>query len=381
MNNADLEQVRSRLAVLERAWQPVDIVRVLRELGMVVSDALVLDTVEALRCGSTGLGPLEPLLGLPGLTDILVNGPDQVFIDRGSGLESAPVVFADDDEVRHLATRLATGVGRRLDDAVPFVDARLASGIRFHAVLAPLAEPGTCISLRIPPVTSLGLEDWVAGGGLHPELVPVMRGLVDSRRAFVISGGTGAGKTTLMATLLTLVPTGERLVIVEDSRELRPAHPHCVCLEGRQANAEGVGAIPMTALVRQALRMRPDRLVVGEVRGAEICDFLTALNTGHEGGCGTIHANSVAGVPARMEALAALGGMERAALHAQVAAAFSVVIQVVRGGGGRRVSQIGVFGQREDGLVTVKPAASVDEQGSLTLGPAWSRLTELVAVP
>ncbi len=221
------------------------------------------------------------------------------------------MTFADDGEVRRLAQRLAAVVGRRLDDSSPFVDARLADGTRVHAVLASVAAPGTCLSLRVPAARTFSLADCVAGGSVSPAAAGVLRRVVEQRLAFLISGGTGSGKTTLLAALLGLVGPRQRIVIVEDSRELNPAHPHVVRLEGRPVNAEQRGAITLTDLVRQALRMRPDRLVVGEVRGAEIADLLTAMNTGHEGGCGTVHANSAADVPARLEALAALGHLGR----------------------------------------------------------------------
>jgi len=309
---------------------PVEVGLALRELGHLVSDGTVRATVDALRRDSVGAGPLDALLTLPGVTDVLVNGPGEVYLDRGRGLEPAGVSFSGEAEVRRLAVRLAASVGRRLDDGAPFVDARLASGVRVHAVLGVVADAGTCLSLRVPGSRSLTLEDWVAGGTMAPAAAGVLARVVSTRRAFLVSGGTGSGKTTLLATLLGLVPPGERIVVAEDSRELSPGHPHCVRLEGRPANVEGAGAITLADLVRQALRMRPDRLVVGEVRGAELVDLLTALNTGHEGGCGTIHANSAADVPARLEALGALGGLGRAALHAQVAAALDLVVHIRR---------------------------------------------------
>ena len=171
--------------------------------------------------------------------------------------------------------------------------ARLADGTRLHAVLSTIADPGTCLSLRVPAQRSFAIADWVVNGSITEPMAALLRALMASRAAFLVSGGTGSGKTTLLAGLLGLVPAGQRLLIVEDSRELAPDHPHCVRLECRAPNSEGAGAITMTDLVRQALRMRPDRLVLGEVRGGELCDLLTALNTGHEGGCGTVHANSV----------------------------------------------------------------------------------------
>ncbi len=336
MGDVDLEAVRAYLGRKGQPPGPVEVGAALRSLGLLVSDSVVRQTVAALRRDSEGAGVLDPLLHLPGVTDVLVNAPDQVFLDRGRGLEPAGVRFSGEAEVRRLAVRLAASVGRRLDDGSPFVDARLASGVRVHAVLPCVADSGTCLSLRVPNRQRLSLDDWVASGSLPQQGAELLAGLVAARRAFLISGGTGSGKTTLLGALLGLVPPQERIVIAEDSRELQPDHPHCVRLEGRPPNAEGQGSVTLTDLVRQALRMRPDRLVVGEVRGAELADLLSALNTGHEGGCGTVHANSAADVPARLEALAALGGLGRDALHAQLAAALQVLVHVRRLSDGRR---------------------------------------------
>ena len=378
MTDEELELIRVRLAGLGRAWLPQDVATALRDLGLVVSDATVLSAVEALRRGSIGAGRLEPLLALPGLTDVLVNGPDRVYIDRGGGLESTGISFESDAEVRRLATRLAASVGRRLDDACPFVDARLADGTRLHAILGTLADPGTCLSLRIPARRSFALEDWVRTGAISPGMARLLTALVDSRVAFLICSGTGSGKTTLLAGLLGLVPSDHRLLIVEDSRELNPDHPHCVRLECRPPNSEGAGAITMTDLVRQALRMRPDRLVLGEVRGGELCDLLAALNTGHEGGCGTVHANSVRDIPARLEALAALGGLSRDACHAQIAAALRVVVQVNRLADGRRcVGQVGVIRRVASAGMTVEVGVDCGADRQLRAGPGWAALAEL----
>lgn len=332
----DLDDLRGHLSRDGGTPGPIEVARAMRNLGYLVTDTSVREAVEALRRESAGAGPLEPLLRLSGVTDVIVNGWRQVFVDRGHGLQAVDTVFADEEDVRRLAVRLAAAAGRRLDDGSPFVDARLADGTRVHAVLPVVAEGGTCLSLRIPSRRTLALSDWVAGQTMSAEAARLLAALVARRRAFLISGGTGSGKTTLLGTLLSLAEPSERIVIAEDSRELNPSHPHVVRLEGRPANVEGVGAITLTDLVRQALRMRPDRLVVGEVRGAELCDLLMALNTGHEGGCGTVHANSAADVPARLEALGALGGMSRAALHAQLAAALDVLVHIRRLPGGAR---------------------------------------------
>ena len=377
---ADLEPIRAKLAALGRPHTAADVADAMRAEGLLVSDAALLETVEAIRRDSVGAGPLDPLLRLDGVTDVLVNGPDQVFIDRGLGLEDAGLRFGSDAQVRRLAQRLAASVGRRLDDSSPFVDARLADGTRVHAILGSLADPGTCISLRVPAGRVLTVDDLVEAGTVPAAGGQLLRAMVGARAAFMISGGTGSGKTTLLAALLSQVPADERMVIVEDSRELAPRHPHVVRLEGRPGNAERTGVITLTDLVRQALRMRPDRLVVGEVRGAEICDLLAAMNTGHEGGCGTVHANSAADVPARLEALAAIGGLTRDALHAQLGSALDILVHVRRGHDGRRrVSEISVL-ERDgaSGLVTAISAVEFDN-GSVRTGPGARALERILS--
>jgi pilus assembly protein CpaF len=375
-----LELVRGRLAELGRNYTPADVAFAMRAEGLAVSDSAVLDTVESLRRHSAGAGPLEPLLREPGVSDVLVNGPDQVFIDRGAGLELIDLQFPNESEVRRLAQRLAASVGRRLDDAMPFVDARLPDGTRVHAVLGCLASPGTCISLRVPAQRSFSIQDCVESGSLSPGSAQLLKRLIEAKLAFLISGGTGSGKTTLLAALLALVPPNERIVIVEDSRELAPNHPHVIRIEGRPANTELAGAISLTDLVRQSLRMRPDRLVIGEVRGAEICDLLTAMNTGHEGGCATVHANSSADIPARLEALASLGGLPRAAVHAQMASALDAVVHVIRDAAGvRRVAEISVFVRDPtDGLVRSECAIEFRVDGRTVLGPGSAQLERLL---
>ncbi len=372
---ADLDRLRPALAGLGRPPAPADVAEAMDTAGMVVTDAALLDMVERLQRDTGGAGVLEPLLGLEGVTDILVNGPDQVWIDRGEGLEPVDLSFGSEEEVRRLALRLAARVGRRLDDASPYVDARLPDGTRVHAVLGTVADPGTCLSLRVPARRRFTLADLVDRGTVPAAGADLLAAIVARRLAFLVTGGTGTGKTTVLGTLLGLVPDRERLIIVEDSRELAPDHPHCVRLEGRPPNAEGSGQLTLATLVRQALRMRPDRVVVGEVRGAELCDLLTALNTGHEGGCGTVHANSVADLPARLEALAALGGMDRAATHAQAASALDVVIHLRREADGRRrVAQIGLVQPTGDGFVTVREGVAFRADGRVVPGPGAEAL-------
>ena len=381
MNQERLDALQSSLGKLGRPHTPADVAVAMRGLGLVVSDHALLDAMDALRRHSIGAGPLEHLLRMTDVTDVVVNGVDGVYIDRGQGLERTDLVMFDDEQVRRLAIRLASAAGRRLDDSQPFVDGRLEDGTRLHAVLAPVASPGTCISLRVPAPARLTLRQLLEQGTLQPEAHEVLAGLIRRRVPFVISGGTGSGKTTLLAAMLALVPTHERIVVVEDARELTPNHPHCIRLEARPANTEGVGAIPLTALVRQALRMRPDRIVLGEARGAEVCDMLNALNTGHEGGCGTVHANSVSDVPARLEALAALGGLGREACHAQIASALRVAVHLRRWpDGSRGVAEVGLFSRNIDGWVSIEPAVSFDAQ-STNWHPGCATLRSLVGIP
>ncbi len=353
-----LEDVRRSLAESGAEPTPARVAAALRARGRLLGDRAVLGVVEALRSELVGAGPLEPLLADPEVTDVLVTGPSEVWVDRGSGLERTGVRFADAAAVRRLAQRLATSAGRRLDDARPWVDARLPDGTRLHAVLPPVAVGSTCLSLRVVRPKAFTLEELVAAGTVPPGGERLLRAVLDARLSFLVSGGTGSGKTTLLSALLGLAGRRERLVLAEDSAELRPEHPHVVRLEARPANQEGAGRVDLRDLVRQALRMRPDRLVVGEVRGPEVTDLLAALNTGHEGGCGTVHANAAADVPARLEALAATAGLDRAALHSQLAAALDVVVHLVRDAAGlRRIAQIHVLERDRDGLVTTVPAA------------------------
>jgi pilus assembly protein CpaF len=345
----------------------------LRAEGLVLPEATVVDVVQSLRTELTGLGVLEPLVRAEGVTDVLVNAPDAVWVDDGAGLRRTGVRFSDEGAVRRLAQRLASAAGRRLDDSSPFVDARLPDGTRLHAILPPISAEGTCLSLRIPRRRVFTLADLVEVGMVPEPGAQILATLVASRRAFLVSGGTGSGKTTLLSTLLSAVGPDERMVLVEDSSELRPDHPHVVRLEARPPNTEGRGEVTLRDLVRQALRMRPDRVVVGEVRGAEVVDLLAALNTGHEGGCGTVHANSAADVPARLESLALPAGLNRAGLHAQVAAGLDAIIHITRDHDGlRTVAGIAVL-ERDEHLVRAVPAV-LFRDGRIMDGPGRRRL-------
>ena len=280
------------------------------------------------------------LLARPGVTDVLVNGPQEVWWDRGGGLERAPLRLADRESVRHIAVRLAAQGGRRLDDAQPVVDARLRDGSRLHAVLEGVASGCTLISLRRLRVGAMTFADLEVAETFTRAQAGVLRELVDGRRSLLISGPTGSGKTTLLGALLSLVGADERVVVIEEAGELQPVHPHVVRLVERRPNVDGAGAVEMSALVRESLRMRPDRVVLGECRGAEVREVMMALNTGHSGGMATVHANAAAEVPARLVALGSLAGMAPETVAAQAAAAFDAVVHMERTSAGRRVADI-----------------------------------------
>jgi pilus assembly protein CpaF len=356
-----VERVRRRLATGGTTPTPALVAAAVRsEAGGVLGDTDLLAALRSLGDEFAGAGALEPLLRDPDTTDVLVTGPAEVWLDGGEGLRRTDIRFPGEESVRRLAQRLALAAGRRLDDAQPYVDAWLPGAgphgrVRLHAVLPPLAPDGTCLSLRVLRPATHDLDTLRVLGTFDERTATLLTTIVRSRLAFLVVGGTGTGKTTLLAALLGCVPHDERIICVEDAGELQPSHPQVVRLVARPANVEGVGEVTVRDLVRQALRMRPDRLVVGEVRGAEVCELLAALNTGHDGGAGTLHANSPAEVPARLEALAALGGMSRPALHSQLAAALQVVLHVRRHGGRRVLTEIGVVTRSADG-VRVLPA-------------------------
>lgn len=366
MTGSLIDRVRERLAVEQTPLRPAVVAEAIRaESGGLLGDTEVLAGMRILQTELTGAGILDPLLRADGTTDVLVTGPDAVWVDDGNGLRRSQIRFPDEDAVRRLAQRLALAAGRRLDDSQPWVDGQLSclgeDLVRLHAVLPPVAAAGTCISLRVLRPARQDLAALIAAGAIAGPAAELLARIIDTRLAFLICGGTGSGKTTLLSAALGAVDAGERIVCVEDAPELAPRHPHVVNLVARGANIEGVGQVTVRDLVRQALRMRPDRIVVGEVRGAEVVDLLTALNTGHDGGAGTVHANSPAEVPARLEALAGLGGLDRAALHSQLAAAVQVVLHVGRDPvGRRRLTEIAVLSRARDGWVVARTGWHAD---------------------
>lgn len=339
--------------------------------------------LEELDARLNGLGEvLAPLLRLPGITDILVNST-RVWVDCGQGVEPIDDGFSSEEEVRALAITMAAICGKRLDDAVPIVDGILPMGVRVHAVIPPLSGEGTIISLRIPARGGLTLEQMRKGASIDDTTQQILSRMLDVRCNVLISGATGSGKTTLLSALLSSISVNERLICIEEISELNPAHPHVVHLQARQANTQGRGEVSLSELVRAAMRMRPDRIILGECRGGEVRDIMSALNTGHRGSFATIHANTPAEVPARLNALGALAGMSAEATHVQARAAFDLVVHMERsvgsyGNTGRRVAQIGVFGL-ERGELTCSCAYRIDRRGRGSTGPAWEELRRVLS--
>lgn len=296
------------------------------------------------------LGPLASFAESGPVTDLFVNGEQGLWIDRGSGAEHEPAWCADEAEVRALAVRLIARGGRHIDESTPAVDVRLGRGIRVHAVLPPVSPHGTLVSVRVPRAAGFSIAALARAGMLDPAQAALLCEAVAARKNLLVTGAGGTGKTTLLAALLGESPNHERIVVIEDVAELQVSHPHVVTLEARQANLEGTGRVGLDALLREALRMRPDRLVVGECRGPELRELLAALNTGHDGGAGTLHANSLADVPARLEALGSTAGLSPDAVARQTVSAFDLVLHLDRIDGRRRLAEIGRFEQRGDRL-------------------------------
>jgi pilus assembly protein CpaF len=295
------------------------------------------------------------LLENPLVTDILVNGYKEVWIDQGNGLERTKLSFLNEESVRSLAQQLALSTGRRLDQSQPYVDAQLSKTIRLHAILSPISNPGSIISLRIHRPEVLSLDDLVELVTITKQQKDCFEKIIKDNKSFVISGGTGSGKTTLLNSLLSSCDENQRILIIEDSRELNPKHPHIISLESRPANIEGMGLITMKDLIKQSLRMRADRLIIGEVRGIEVIDWLSALNTGHRGSAGTIHSNSIHEVVIRFESLGLISGLSKEAIHSQLKTALNYVIHIEKDSQGKRkVVGMGEFKVDEKGYLFIE---------------------------
>ena len=341
-------------ASVERPW----VERLVEQESPLLSPVQVGELVDELMADITGLGALEPLLALPGVTDVLVNGPGTVWIERHGRLEPLALQLTV-AEIEHLVEKVVAPLGLRADRACPLVDARLPDGSRVNVVMPPLAVDGPCLTIRRFGARTVALDEFCSG-----DVAGLLADAVRSRLNIVVSGGTGSGKTTLLNSLASAIPTGERIVTVEDAAELRLPHEHWVRLESRPANAEGAGQVTIRDLVRNALRMRPDRIVIGEVRGAEALDMLQAMNTGHDGSLSTCHANGPVDALRRLETMVLMSGVELP-LHAvrdQIASAVDLVVQVRRRADGSRVvvevAELGDDGSVEplaDGTAVTRP--------------------------
>ena len=318
-----------------------------------------------------GLGPLEVLLKDPTISDILINGPKHVYVERRGKIEKTNVVFRDNDHLLQIVDRIISKVGRRVDETCPMVDARMADGSRFNAIIPPLALDGACVSIRRFGANPLKLEDLLNFKAFTPEMVMLLEGSIKARLNIIISGGTGSGKTTLLNTLSSFISNSDRIVTIEDAAELQLQQDHVVRLETRPANIEGKGQMTATDLVRNALRMRPERIIIGECRGSETLDMLQAMNTGHEGSMTTLHANTPRDAVARLETMIMMAGLELPlkALRTQIASAVDLIVQANRlQGGPRKITQITeVLGMEQDTIVMQDiykfEQAGVDENG------------------
>jgi len=340
--------------------------------------------VDDLLAESFGLGPLEPFMRDPAVTDILVNGPREVFVERFGRLEETGVVFADDAHLLQIIQRVAARVGRRIDELSPMVDARLPDGSRVNAIIPPLALRGPTLSIRRFGVRPLELDDLLRHGSLAPEIVEFLHAAIAARVNILVSGGTGAGKTTLLNCLSSFIPDGERLVTVEDSAELQLQRRHVVSLETRPASAEGTGEVTPRDLVRNSLRMRPDRIILGEVRGGEALDMLQAMNTGHEGSLTTIHANDTLDALSRLEVMVSMAGFDLPVMVVRryIASAITLVVHVARlQGGVRRVTKVSEISGVVDGEYQRQDLFVFRQQGVDEAGRSRGVFTATGCVP
>jgi pilus assembly protein CpaF len=344
-------------------------------LSVTERDAILGDVIDEVF----GFGPLEPLLRDKTISDILVNTYKQVFVERAGKLESVPAAFQDDAHLLRVIDRIVSGVGRRIDDSSPMVDARLPDGSRVNAIIAPLAVDGPLLSIRRFPAERLQAEDLVGFKALAPNMLEFLRHCVNAKLNCLVSGGTGAGKTTLLNVLSSFISSRERIVTIEDAAELQLRQEHVVRLETRPANVEGKGAVKQRQLLVNSLRMRPDRIIVGEVRGEEALDMLQAMNTGHDGSLTTVHANTPRDALSRLETMVAMANVNLPdkAMRQQIASAIQIVVQQARmSDGTRKVTSISEITGMEGDIITMQEIFRFDKQG---LGPEGKVMGRFVA--
>lgn len=330
MESMSAEQLRTELKLLTE--------RLLDDDGIAMNESERRAVVQSIQNEMLGLGPIEPLLADTTVSDILVNGPYRVYVERRGRLEATDVKFDSDAHLLRIIDKIVSRIGRRIDELSPMVDARLPDGSRVNAIIPPLALDGPVLSIRRFSVVPYGMDDLVKFGTLTPEMAELIHGLVKAKVNLLVSGGTGSGKTTLLNVISGAIPANERIVTIEDAAELQLQQPHVVRLESRPQNIEGKGEVTQRALLRNSLRMRPDRIILGEIRGAEVLDMLQAMNTGHEGSMSTIHANTPRDALTRLEHMMSMAGMQVSprAMRQQISAALSVVIQISRLSDGKR---------------------------------------------
>ncbi|MDH2444374.1 CpaF family protein [Amnibacterium sp. CER49] len=357
MNDAELSEDRLHAVARE------ELLNIVGEEQMPLTEeerGLLIDEIGA---DVLGYGPIEPLLEDPEITEIMVNGPDRIYVERSGRIELDPSAFTGEAQLRRVIERIVSRVGRRIDESSPLVDARLEDGSRVNAIIPPLAVNGSSLTIRKFSRDPFGIDDLIGFGTLSDEMAALLEACVQGRLNVIVSGGTGTGKTTLLNVLSSFIPEDERIVTIEDAVELQLQQDHVVRLESRPANIEGKGEITIRDLVRNSLRMRPDRIVIGECRGGETLDMLQAMNTGHEGSLSTVHANSPRDAVSRLETLVLMAGMDLPlrAVREQIASAVDVIVQISRlRDGTRRITQITEVQGMEGDIVTLQDAFVFD---------------------
>lgn len=338
----------------------------------------LLDAWVTLEEEKSAYGPyLKFLVEQEDVTDILINGADEIWIDGPNGLEQVEFKLGQESEITDLAVRLAAVCGKRLDDALPIVDGVLPDGVRLHAVIPPVAAKNTVISLRCPSKRTLKMKDLLKNGTIHPRLFPTLQAVVNRRQNFLISGATGSGKTTILTALLNSVSARERIVAIEEVAELKPQHPHFISLQERQENVQKSGGISLSELIKAAMRMRPDRIVLGECRGPEVREVLAAMNTGHSGSAGTVHANSISHIPARLISLGTLAQLSVDSITTQIIAGLDCFIHISRSYRSNRrwISGLGIP-LLQEGRLQAKPVINISENGKFKVRPEFELLAE-----
>jgi len=358
MDNAPADKLRMQVQNLCQA--------LMDENRLVLNEAERRQIAQGIQDEIMGLGPIEPLLSDPNVSDILVNGPGQVYVERHGKIEITPIRFDSDQHLLRVIDRIVSRVGRRIDEMSPMVDARLPDGSRVNAVIAPLAMDGPLLSIRRFSATPLTMQDLLNFNALSPAIAELIQGLVKARVNLLISGGTGSGKTTLLNVMSSSIAVDERIITIEDAAELQLQQPHVARMESRPQNIEGKGEISQRALLINSLRMRPDRIILGEVRGAEVLDMLQAMNTGHDGSMTTIHANSPRDAITRLEHMLGMAGLrvDPRSMRQQISAALSVVVQVSRlSDGKRKVTSLQEITGMEGDVVTMQEIFRFEQTG------------------